>query len=132
MVSKKVIPAKLSCPALGRGTHKGMKIVILSLVVSRVFSKEAGIQFFSQEVLDAPVSSTGQAPQVRDDKTVFRTVNDQPSARRGHEARMIVPFPSVDSIANEPPESSIRSLMLVSPNPLLPRSGELSFSGLKP
>jgi hypothetical protein len=40
-------------------------------------------------------------------------------AYKGHDARMIVPLPSVDSIAKEPPDSSTRSLMLESPNPRL-------------
>jgi hypothetical protein len=30
---------------------------------------------------------------------------------------MTVPFPRVDSITKEPPESSVRSLMLENPNP---------------
>ena len=37
--------------------------------------------------------------------------------QRGHDARMTVPFPSVDRMSKEPPENSIRSLMLVSPKP---------------
>ena len=45
---------------------------------------------------------------------------------------MVVLFPSVDSIESEPPESSIRSFMLVSPNPLRARSGELILPRLKP
>jgi len=32
---------------------------------------------------------------------------------------IVVPFPIVDSITKVPPESSVRSLMLVSPNPFL-------------
>ena len=40
-------------------------------------------------------------------------------AYKGHDARMIVPSPSVDSIAKEPRDSSTRSLMLESPNPRL-------------
>ena len=38
---------------------------------------------------------------------------------KGHDARMIVPSPSEDSMAKEPRDSSTRSLMLESPNPRL-------------
>ena len=51
---------------------------------------------------------------------------------KGHHARMIVPFPSVDSIAKEPPESSVRSLMLVSPNPFSRSLGQASSLGGSP
>ena len=51
---------------------------------------------------------------------------------KGHDARMIVPFPSVDSISKEPPESSVRSLMLERPNPLFVVFLERAFSRLKP
>ena len=41
----------------------------------------------------------------------------------GHEARMMVPFPTADSMSKDPPDSSARSFMVLSPiallNPLL-------------
>ena len=38
---------------------------------------------------------------------------------RGHEHRIVVPLPLTDSILQAPPESSVRSLMVERPNPLL-------------
>ncbi len=56
----------------------------------------------------------------------------QCSSINGHEARITVPFPLADSMAKEPRESSTRSLMLVSPNPCLVLSCEITFSTLNP
>jgi hypothetical protein len=65
--------------------------------------------------------------------SIFQIVNQQSEGSSiFHEARMIVPFPSADSIAKEPPESSVRSLMLVRPNPRFALSEPSTFFRSKP
>ena len=39
------------------------------------------------------------------------------ASQRGHDALIVTPFPGEDSTARVPPESSVRSFMLVSPKP---------------
>src|SRR4030042_5958545 len=53
----------------------------------------------------------------------FRTPHSEFRTHIGHWALIVVPFPRRDSPANVPPESSARSLMLVSPSPCLVFSG---------
>ena len=48
----------------------------------------------------------------------FRNPHSVLRNQMGHEARITVPFPFVDSTEKDPPDCSARSLMLARPNPL--------------